>query len=137
MYADCASLTLTTRISRVLLTLALLFSPSAAQVTAAEICRTRCIDAGQFAPVSACCAKVGSSGHDETRADSSSGRRSDEQGTDSRSKYCLGCGGRPLIVCTDRFDLSLAATPIFSLTSAPVTAASFDVPFSIFHPPRI
>src|SRR5688500_15331321 len=89
--------TLAIRSIRVLFALALLFSPSAAQVTAAEICRARCIDSGQASTAGTCCAGAGVSAHDQAVANPASDRESGGQETDSRAKQCPGCNARPWI----------------------------------------
>jgi hypothetical protein len=56
--------------------------------------------------------------------------------SDSDTKYCPGCSGRPLIATSHRLTLTLEPAPIDAPPADADAAASFDVPFAIFHPPR-
>src|SRR5688572_4146151 len=125
------------RLVRVALALALFAGPSVAQVTAAELCRTRCNPA-TLVGQAGCCGE-----HDAPAADRSSGERRDADGQEpagtpsgSGAKFCPGCNGRPLALDTPRLTVSLDPAPLFAPAFGPMTSASVDVPFAIFHPPR-
>ena len=118
------------RVAGVLLALAMLLSPSVAQVDAAEYCRKSCA-ALKAAGEANCCEKPG-----HAAAAPVDPEQSDNGASDAPKGYCPGCGGRPLFVTAPRQMPSLDATPIFLPPLDCLTSASFDVPFAIFHPPR-
>jgi hypothetical protein len=116
------------RAAGVVLVLGMLFSPSVAQIGAAEYCRKSCA-AIETAGGSNCCAKG-------NHAAQAGDERSDAGATDAPKGYCPGCGGRPLFVTAPQPMPSLDPTPIYLPAYESLTSASFDVPFAIFHPPR-
>jgi hypothetical protein len=117
------------RVAGVLLTLAMLLSPSVAQVNAAEYCRKSCA-ALKAAGEANCC---GNASHAAAPADP---EQSNTGASETPKGYCPGCGGRPLFVTAPCQMPSLDPTPIFLPDLQFLTSASFDVPFAIFHPPR-
>ena len=116
------------RAAGVVLVLAMLFSPSVAQIGAAEYCRKSCA-AMETVGGSNCCAK----GNHAVQAGD---EPSDTGASDAPKGYCPGCGGRPLFVAAPLPMPSLDPTPILLTPCESLTSASFDVPFAIFHPPR-
>jgi hypothetical protein len=123
---------LATRVAGVLLLAAgMLVSPSIAQVSAAERCRTACAAEPSAAP--ACCTHLGDGQQVTLRQDA--GHR-DSEPSDSDTKYCPGCNGRPLILTSDRLTLTLEPAPVAAPATDADSSVSFDVPFAIFHPPR-
>ena len=123
------------RMTSALLGLALVLGPSLAQVNAAEQCRARC-EPARLAGHASCC------GEDRVTTDGGSsidGQAANQSSTgdgDPVTKYCAGCGARPLAVDTPRLTFTLDLIPAFVLAPAATTSSSFDVPFAIFHPPR-
>jgi hypothetical protein len=120
------------RLTGALLALGLLLSPSFAQVTAAERCRTRCDAASPDAPPPCC------KSHPATVAqDAQQSGDHGNHGSDGQTKYCPGCNGRPLLVEPTSIQLTLDPALVCFLPSAPATLGSADVCFAIFHPPRV
>jgi hypothetical protein len=119
------------RLTVALLALGLLLSPSFAQVTAAERCRTRCDAAGLDAPRHCCKA------HPATAQDARQSGDDADHGSDGQTKYCPGCNGRPLLIEPTSIQLTLDPALVYFLPSASATFGSADVCFAIFHPPRV
>jgi hypothetical protein len=114
-----------------LLALAMLASPTFAQLSAAETCRSRCKSAVKAAHASCC------GGGADVRTQAGDGRTiPDGKPSDASLKLCPGCNGRPLVSDTPRLTITLDPAPIFVAVSGELASASVDVPFAIFHPPR-
>ena len=126
------------RLLGVLLALAMLVGPSVAQVAAAEVCRTRC-DPAALAGNGGCCGEHGTRAAEPRSGGTPRRRRRPtpaDQPAESDPKFCPGCNGRPLALDTPRADAVTRPAPRSrTRPSAPMTSASFDVPFAIFHPP--
>ena len=119
------------RLAIAALAIGMLLSPSFAQLTAAERCRSACSREGATALPSCCSVQVG-----KAYADRHSDHGPTNPGSDTETKYCPGCNGRPLIASATPVTLTLDLTPIDRPAIDAVTSVSFDVPFAIFHPPR-
>ena len=122
------------RLTGALLALAMLAAPTFAQLSAAEKCRSRCAPAAQSAHANCC--EGGGGGKAQTQAGDDRGTDPAGKPSDASLKFCPGCNGRPLVADTPRLTLTLDPAPICVAVSGELTSASFDVPFSIFHPPR-
>jgi hypothetical protein len=114
-----------------LLAAGMLVSPSIAQVSAAERCRTVC--AAEPSAARGCCKTPGDRQHAAVRHHDGQGG-SDR--SDSDTKYCPGCNGRPLLLTSHHFSLTLEPALVAEPAAHADASVSFDVPFAIFHPPR-
>src|SRR5688572_30598603 len=114
---DVSTNTFRFRVAGVVLTLAMLLSPSVAQVDAAEYCRKSCA-AVKAAGEANCC---GQASHAAVPVDPG---QSDTGASDAPKGYCPGCGGRPLFVTAPRQMPSLDPAPIFLPALQFLTSAS-------------
>jgi hypothetical protein len=119
-----------------LVALSMLIAPTMAQLTAAEICRVRCESVGAAAKSACCCKSTDADGQAELDAPQSPSP-ADQRGSDGGSKYCPGCGARPLIVASAPIGLTFDASPLYSPTTAPAVTHSVELSLAIFHPPRV